>query len=626
MKKTILLCLIVDCMIFINLYGQTKLYMPKEYKQAYGKQTRSENGKPGPYYWQNFVEYSITASIEPKTRLLTGSESITFYNNSQDTLKRVVIKLYQNLYQTGAARNYQLTPETITEGMIITSLKNNDEIISLKPDEKKVNINGTNMIVQLNEPLPPNKNTSFSIDWNFTIPSGTNLRIGTYDSTTFFVGYWYPKIAVYDDINGWDMHNYNAEQEFYSEYANYEVQIKVPAGFGIWATGTLSNANQVLTDKYLKRYKNALVSDSVINIITKDDLSGKKIFESKNGFTTFMYTAEYVTDFAFGVSDHYLWDAASIKNGTGKRILVQSAYNPDSKFFYEVTDIARKTIVLFEEMLPGVPYPYPQMTIFNGDGGMEFPMIVNDGNFNDRVTDIYVTVHEMTHTFFPFYVATNEHKNSWLDEGMAYMLPCDIQFHFEPFDHRPRAARGYSLIAGREIDFPLIIPTSASRGTGFEILTYYKSSVAFEMLSDLLGKEAFKKHLIEFIERWKGKHPTPYDFFNTFNDVSGKDLNWFWRAWYFDQGYPDLAIKDVKQLPNGVEIGIEKAGNMPVPIALELITVDGDTIKEFKSLAVWEDGKREVIIKVKSGKEIESITLGSENIPDNNQVNNRWKR
>lgn len=597
------------------------LKMPKELKKAYDKNTRSFEGKPGINYWQNFSEYNIKTDIDPKTRLLTGNEQIVYFNNSPDTLKSIVLKLYQDMYKKGAARNTQLNPETVTEGIKINRLFVDGNPVSLNVNDKSISYYGTNLIVKLSSPLSPEAKITIDIDWNLTIPKGTDIRIGTYGESTFFVGYWYPKIAVYDDINGWDLLSYNAEHEFYFDYSDMNVEIKVPKKFGVWATGTLQNPDEVLNDVYLDRYKKALSSDELVNIVSKSD-SGKDIYKSQNGFTTFKYSAKNISDFAFGMSDFYLWEGISIELEPGKRVACFSAYNPVSDFFTQAAAIARRSIEFFSKEMPGVTYPYPQITVFNGDGGMEFPMIVNDGQFSNKINDVYVTTHEIAHMYFPFYVGTNETRYGWMDEGMAYFLPWDLQFELSEYDHRTRAAVGFSKWAGNEMDIPMILPSILSRDPHLSILSYYKSALAYEMLESALGDELFKKCLNEFITRWNGKHPTPWDMFYTFDDVANRDLSWFWKPWFFESHIPDLAIKDVKSENNKVSVLVENIGQLPVPVELTITFEDGTQTKLVSSTQIWQNGNKDIWLDADVKSIVKSVELTNKNIPDADATNN----
>lgn len=608
--------------LFLQIASASDLKMPKEIKKAYNNQTRSGNGLPGINYWQNFSDYYIKAEIEPATRTLTGTENIIYFNNSPDTLKNIVIKLYQDMYKKGAARNTELSPETLTDGVKINRLTVDNKPISLDVNDKIISYSGTNLIIKLNSPLPPKSHIAMNIDWKFIIPKGTNIRIGAYGESTFFVGYWYPMVAVYDDIRGWDMISYDAEHEFYFDYSDVNVEIKVPEGYGVWATGMLRNPDEVLNDIYLKRYNEALVSDSLINIVTKSD-TGKKIYKSLNGYTTFNYSAKNVTEFAFGMSDFYLWDGTSIELGPGKRVACFSAYNPASDFFMQAASIAKRSIEFFSREMPGIIYPYPQITVFNGDEGMEFPMIVNDGQFSDKITDVYVTTHEIAHMYFPFYVGINETRYAWMDEGMAYFLPWNLQSELSGYDHRTRAAVGFSKWAGNEMDIPMILPSVLSRDPHLSMMSYYKPALAFEMLESALGNELFSKCLKEFIIRWNGKHPTPWDMFYTFEDVSKQDLSWFWNPWFFESHIPDLAIKDVKNENNKVSVLVENVGNLPVPVDITLTFEDGTKTKVTRPTSVWKNGNKEILFEEGTKSNVKSVEFLNKNIPDADASNNR---
>jgi len=620
MKSFITPMLIVLFSFSINFASDLK--MPKEIKKAYTNQTRSYDGKPGNNYWQNFSEYNIKAGIEPKNRMLTGSEKIVYFNNSPDTLKNIVLKLYQDMYKKGAARNTELNPETVTDGVNINRLSVDNKNISVNIDDKIISHSGTNLIIKLASPLPPNSKTNINVDWSFTIPKGTDIRIGTYGESTFFVGYWYPKVAVYDDIRGWDMLSYNAEHEFYFDYSDVNVEIKVPKGFGVWATGMLQNSDEVLNDVYLKRYNEALVSDKLVNIVTKSD-SGKGVYKHKNGFTTFKYSATNITEFAFGMSDFYLWDGTSIELEPGKRVACFSVYNPASDFFTQAAIMAKRSIEFFSKEMPGVIYPYPQITVFNGDGGMEFPMIVNDGQFSNNINDVYVTTHEIAHMYFPFYVGTNETRYGWMDEGMAYFLPWDLQIELSDYDHRTRAAIGFSRWAGNEMDIPMILPSILSRDPHLSMMSYYKPALAYEMLESALGDELFNKCLKEFIARWNGKHPTPWDMFYTFEDVSKQDLSWFCNPWFFESHIPDLAIKEVKNGNNKVSVLVENVGNLPVPVDLTLTLEDGTQTKLTASTSIWKNGEKKIWLDADIKFKVKSVELLNKNIPDADGSNNK---
>jgi hypothetical protein len=483
------------------------------------------------------------------------------------------------------------------------------------------------MFINLPSAIMPGIKSTIKVSWNYTIPKKTHIREGLYGESSYFVAYWYPQIAVYDDINGWDRINYTGTQEFYNDFNNYTVDITVPNNFIVWATGVLQNPDEILTKEYAERYKASRTSDQIVNIIKQEDLRKGKITQNK-GQHTWRYKAEYVPDFAFATSNKYLWDATSVvvDEKTGRRTVVGAAYNPDSKDFYEVARYGRETVEFLSKQMPGIPFPYPHVTVFNGSGGMEFPMMVNDGSYG-LAEAAEVTAHEIAHTYFPFYMGINERKYAWMDEGWAQFLPNDMQFKLKPdakATYSPQAynAMAYSKYAGNQMDMPMMIPSVLLEGTSYGYASYFRPAVAYTMLRNLLGEELFKKALHEYMRRWNGKHPMPYDFFYTFNEVAGQDLSWFWKPWFFQQGYPDLGIKTGTNTNQKGNLVIERKGEMPVPIHLKITYADNseDTIKE--TAAIWKDGAREYVVVLSPGKTVKQALLGTPQIPDANVANN----
>ena len=299
----------------LHVYAQqTSLYIPLNIQDAYENGTRSVEGKPGKNYWQNKAEYSISVSINPENRVLSGSENITYSNNSPDTLNKIVFRLYQNIEKLGSVHDFPFDESEPSKGMVLTALKINGETIDLK-DEKRIRESGTNFTVN-NIKTMPGANVSVFTEWNFVIPKVNEIRMGAYDSTTFFIAYWYPQIAVYDDIDGWDMVNYSGQVEFYNDFNNYDVNITVPNNMCIWSTGILQNPTEVMGPSLYERYKSAMESASVVNVISKQDyLKRMPIFNNTNTVNTWHINAAYVPDFTFGLSDHYLWDGRSVNTG-----------------------------------------------------------------------------------------------------------------------------------------------------------------------------------------------------------------------------------------------------------------------------------------------------------------------
>ena len=623
--KLIYLLTLILLFTFPTTKAQSSLYMPLDIKKAYTNGTRNYDGTPGKNYWQNSADYKINVQVFPKEKLLMGNETITYSNNSPDTLKELVFRLYQNIYQNGAPRDFGISKKDLHDGVKIKSMRINE--VSFSPDTvKNVFVNATVMIVRLKKYLQPKSSIEIGFEWEVTLPSESNIRMGIYDSTTAMVAYWYPQVSVYDDVHGWDNDQYTGSQEFYNDFNNYDVTIEIPNTFSVWATGVLQNAADVLSQKTLERYQKAESSEQVVNIIRKDDLNSINFNQSSptNGWN---YSAKNVTDFAFSYSDHYLWDAvtAVVDSATMRKTMISAAFNQKSDDFYEVADIAKKIIQSYSFSFPAIPFPHPRMTVFNGQGGMEFPMMVNDGSSKQRSGTVYLTAHEIGHTYFPFYMGTNERRYAFMDEGWATILPDDLMPIIEPSPNdRPKnLAESFSRIAGKEDELPLFIPSSDIRGYGtYRISAYTRPGLAYKFLRDALGTETFLKGLHEYVNRWQGKHPIPHDFYFSFNNVLNQDLSWYWKPWFFEFGFPDLSIKSVFVKKNNVKVEITRIGSMPIPVSIQLIYADGNTKVFHESTNVWKDGKTLKEFNYPLEGELIKVVLGTDEIPDVDKSNN----
>lgn len=607
-----------------GINAQTNLYLPKNFIKAYDNQTRSYDGKPGANYFQNKSDYKITAEVEPKTRNVKGKESISYQNNSPDTLKKIYFRMYQDLYKPTTSRDRAITVNELTDGVLLHSLKVNGKTIG----ENNISRIETLMIIMLDHPILPKSITDIDIEWSFTIPNGTSIRMGAKDSTTFVVGYWYPQVAVYDDISGWDDLYYNGLTEFYNDFNNYEVEIKLPYDFDVWATGELQNPSEVYSSRILEKLNQAKNSDAIISILDSKSINEKNYYNKQSGFNTWKFKANNVTDFVFGTSNHNLWDASSVEVEPSRRVVISSSYNMDSKDFYSVDKVARDAVVYYSTEFPGVPFPYPALTVFNGQarGGMEFPMFVNDRSaktYNDMVD---VTTHEIAHQYFPFYMGINEKKYTWMEEGMAQMIPEELQDKLsENTNKRKSNTRRYENFAGNELEASMMTTAYELKGESFSSNAYFKSAAMYNQLRDYFGKEKYKEIIKEYINRWHGKHPTPYDFFFTINEISGENLEWFWQPWFFDKGFPDLKISGLKTEDGKNIINIANAGTLPLSIKLLIEYKDGSIEHVNRKMNVWKNGKKSIEIIDASGKEISNVTLNSDIIPDINRSDNFYK-
>ncbi len=609
----------------------SNLYIPLDIQKAYNNKTRSFDGRPGANYWQNRADYKIKVKFEPATGLVKGEEKATYFNNSPDTLKQIVIRLYQDLYKKGNMRDITVECADIHNGVDIEKLSINGVEIDINTEKLAAERTGTNLILKLHSPLYPKSSLSLNASWSFTLPKETDIRMGTCDESSYFVAFWYPQIAVYDDIDGWDMYDYTGTQEFYNDFGDFDVEITVPAGFIVWATGVLQNPHELLNKEYLEKCWRAQKSDDIIIIINEKDYKKNNIFIISSGAHTWKFSADNVSDFAFAVSDHHIWDGTSVKvdDDTGRRVAIYSAYKKESKDFGEVAELAKKTVEFLSTDLPGVAFPFPQITVFNGTrgkSGMEFPMLANNPTASERGRTVDVTAHEITHTYFPFYVGTNERKYAWMDEAWSAVIPAELQEKLEPTLNRiTRYTKIYSQFSGKELDLPVMTPSVMLKGAPYYFTSYIRPGLAYIFLKDLLGDDLFKKALKEYINCWKHKHPLPYDFFFIFNDVVKEDLSWFWKPWFFEPGYPDLAIKKVIIKSKMCKIIIENKGNLPVPVALKYTFSDDTETLYYETAKIWKSGKKEITIKSSyqdKSLQIKKIELGNSQIPDVNIKDN----
>ncbi len=599
-----------------------ELYMPYNLKQAYEKGTRSFNGNPGDNYFQNGSSYKIKASFDPETKWLKGNEWITYHNNSRHSLDKIVLRIYQDLFKKGNPRDLTLQPEDIHDGTIIKKISINDTLIDLN-DIYAIQRKGTNMILMLNKHLLPGKSVHLFLSWEFKLPEKTQRRYGTYNKTSFFVAYWYPQVAVYDDIDGWDLIDFTGTHEFYNDFCDFNIEITVPANYLVWATGDWENPDKILKEPYLSKLKAAHASNEVINIISENDSWNVSKNKKKN---TFAYIASNVTDFAFAVSNNYLWDAASIKpENCNNRVMMQAIYPKKSIDFYSVVEIGKQTIKMLSEDITDICFPFQNVTAFNGSGGMEFPMMINDGDYENYSRAVYVTSHEITHMYFPFLVGINEKKYAWMDEGLVTLLPKEVEKKLVKGIFPYKKLRDiFEDFSGNEQEIPMMVPSNQLRGTTYRMHAYYRPSNAFYFLREYLGYKRFNEALQQFILSWQGKHPTPYDLFFTFNHITEENLNWYWDAWFFKPGWVDMAIENVTIYDNECKVTLINNGRLPVPIILYFVSEDNKKETITISANVWKDGNNKYILSKQINEPLKEVYIDEFSIPDKNYSNNHF--
>ena len=600
------------------------LYVPRDVKQAYNNKTRNINGMPGANYWQNKGDYHIKVSMVPSNKTIHGSEQITYTNNSPDTLKVLNYKLIGNEHKQGAARLYPIGEDYLTSGIHI------DKYIENGEEKVWEDTNQTNKRIQLSQPLLPNQKINVVIDWHYdmSVQSG---REGAIDSTTFYLAYFYPRVAVYDDYNGWDTMIFTGSQEFYNDFNDYTVEVTVPKDYIVWGTGDLINPEEVLQEKYLERLKESMNSDEVVIIANQNDLATKQVTQ-QNTTNTWKWKVDNITDVAFGISDHYNWDGGSVvvDSTTGRRASVQAAYDEPSRDFKEMVSYGKHAIDWFSSHCPGVPYPFSKCTIVRGFGDMEYPMMVNDNSQRNPIFTRFVAEHEIAHTYFPFYMGINETRFGFMDEGWATALEYLIGIEDLGEERATQLFKffrvnGWINDKSMEQDIPIITPSNILSGQGLGNNEYGKAALGYLALKDLLGDKIFKSALQGYMATWNGKHPIPWDFFYVINNLSEKNLNWFWNSWYFSHNYIDMAIKNVDIKKNKLTLTFENIGGMPAPFDVIVTRTDGTTQKMHQSPDIWKNGLKETSATL-NVQDVVSVTLEGGIFMDADTTNNAWTK
>ncbi|HNW97695.1 MAG TPA: M1 family metallopeptidase [Bacteroidales bacterium] len=627
MKKIIALCIMFGS---LQIFSQNNsLYLPSVYKKAYEKGTRSYDGKPGSKYWSNRSEYNIKASLDPATKKLKGSEKLTYYNNSPDTISILIVKILQDIYKKESPRDLKITADQLSDGVNISSLNVNDVSWNLN-DRKQAIRFGTNLAVRLQpgKYLLPGSSIKLNISWDYAIVSN-GFRTGALTDSAMFIGYWYPQMAVYDDYAGWDTESYTGEQETYNDLANYKVELTLPSNYIVWATGDLLNASEIFNESIYKKIEASKKSKEVIKIITPEDYKQK--ITKGTGDIVWKYNAKNVPDFAWATSSYYLWDATTAVSDSknNKTVWVNSIYPPTALQFKNVINYAKKSIEFLSDSFPGIPYPYDKHFTFNGHKqlAVEFPMMANNcDNANENY--IYeITAHEIAHGYLPFYLMTNEREYAWMDEGFVKLfgeMALENKGVKRYENEYLNTIEIYKYLATSRFNVPLITPSS-SLNSDYNFATSYAKSVnALYYLIQVMKEKGINNPLKLFMETWQDKHPTPYDFFFYMNTLAKEDLSWFWKPWYFEFTEPDISIKEVVQNPSNNSITIENTGGMPIPAVIKIMYADSTSETISKSALIWKNNKT-YTFSIPGKKKIIRVELGDAYLVDANPENNLYK-
>ncbi len=615
--------------------------IPNAFFAAADAGTRTISGEPGPEYWQQWTNYDMQVELIPEEKLIRGSSTITYHNNSPNTLNEILLELSQNLHREGVQRNE--TAE-VTGGITLNKvMQGGSELKELQSsnDSNGYGVNGTLMVVRPSNPVEPGDSVQMQVEWEFTVPrQGASGRMGYSEDNLYFIAYWYPQVRVYDDVIGWLTDPFTGNAEFYHGFGNYNVDITVPEQWMVASTGTLTNGEEVLNDEILRRLQKAHQSDSVMNVVTEEDF-GNVTRSAENGKITWNYNAENVRDFAFSVTSESMWDATRTevgdRDGDGETdyAAINAIYRNTAPLWTNGAEFTQHSVGYLSEYT-GLEYPWPHMTSVEGGGiiggGMEFPMMTIIGAYNGQPeTSLYsVIAHEIAHMWVPMQISTNERRYSWIDEGTTSFNENQSYLDYYPTGNNPEQSefQSYLQIAGSGLEGPVMRWSDYHyNGFAFGIASYPKPAALLISLRHLLGEDIFQKALTTFLEQWRYKHPYPWDLFNTFENVSGKDLSWFWRSWYYEVWILDQGVGNVTNTDSGTDIIIEDYGQIPMPATVEITLSDNSTITHEIPVDVWLHGNTSTTINIDSDVEVTSVVVDPANkFPDVDRSNNRWQK
>jgi hypothetical protein len=610
---------------------------PPGYRAAVEAGTRSADGSPGPEYWQQWADYRIRARLDPDDHIVEGRVRILYENRSPDTLRHLHLHLHQDLYREGTVRN---EPVETTGGVRLDRVAvDGTELQEAAGDGPSYRREATLLRLEPPSAVPPGEEVRIDVEWGFRVPADGTGRMGRDGGDLYWIGYWYPQMAVYDDVVGWHTDPYLARGEFYMGYGRYDVRLEVPEGWVVRATGRLQNPGDVLPSRVLKRLERAGRSDSVVHVLREGGFGpGSATRTSEDGTLEWRFVAGGVRDFAFAATRRSLWDAARAPvgdrdgDGEAEYTRVEALYRPEAGRWEETWRYARHSID-FLSRYTGAPYPWQHMTAVEGGGviggGMEYPMMTLMGDYEARGDSAlyYVTAHELAHMWVPMRVGTDEKRYAWMDEGTITFLENQAREEYFPGrDHDVPDREDYLAVAREGDEVPVMTWMDYQYPPAGNVPNYDKPATLLVALRRVVGGETFREALSTFLHEWSYRHPYPWDLFRTFERVSGRDLGWFWRSWYYETWSLDHAVAGVERGDGGATIRVEDRGWGIMPVPLEIELADGTTLTRTIGVERWLDGRREATATVKVDAPVVRVEIDpSRELPDVDRANNVWR-
>jgi hypothetical protein len=609
-----------------------------EFMNRKGTYTRTASGKPSENYWQNAANYQIEVTLNEEEHVLAGKVTIDYINNSPEELEFVWLQLEQNRF-TEDSRGTLTTPIQGNRYNGDTDGGYEISAVQAKVGKKgnvssKYLISDTRMQVWFDEPIPAKGGTAtISMNFSFKVPQKGMDRMGRLeveDGWIYAFAQWYPKVAVFDDIEGWNIEPYLGAGEFYLEYGDFDYKVTVPYDHIVVGSGKLMNPKEVLSSELMDRYEKAQNSDETVYLVSPEEIQNTELTRPKQeGMITWHFQIQNSRDIAFATSKTFIWDAAKINLPSGKTILAQSVYPKESdgeEAWSRSTEYSKASIEHYSEMW--YEFPYEAATNVAADiGGMEYPGL-NFCRYTSKGEGLWgVTDHEFGHNWFPMIVGNNERRYAWMDEGFNTFINHYSTLAFNDGEYpstlnQTRRFNNYFLNENREgIDtYPDVANTS-----NLGMVAYMKPAIGLIMLREyVLGAERFDNAFRSYIETWAYKHPQPTDFFNHMENVAGENLSWFWQGWFYGNGNIDLGLNAVVPYAGNYVAVINNKGDIPMPVLLEIEFEDGSKERQMLPVEIWQRGDTWNHL-IKTTKKVKSVVIDPDKVlPDINLGNDSW--
>jgi hypothetical protein len=628
-------------------------------RRAYEAGTRDKTGRPGANYWQLQTDYAINARLDPSTQTITGTETITLHNNSPQELNEIVLRLDHNIFRGLVPRGTSFPAEN-TDGMVVSRIVVNGETVDLNAlpasgggrgrggrggrgdaAQRTLAVSGLDQTVAhltLSSAVPAKATARLEIEWHTKLPGGPNGRghrmTQRLDDVLFQPTQWFPRIAKFDDLRGWDTSLYLGPAEFYNNFGRFDVYIDVPAGWIVSGTGVLQNAQDVLTAKARERLAHVLESDDVTTIVGEDEV-GPGRSTAPGDRLVWHFVADMVNDFAWATAKDYVWHATRATIPGKGPVPIHMVYRPDHASLYaNAGPVARHALEFYSKLW--APYPFPQLTLQDGpSAGMEYPMVINA---NQGAAD-----HETGHQWWPMMVGTNETWYGWMDEGFnQYMnILSDADAKGVPAD-LDGPGQSYGRTSGDENEPPMMWAAN-NAGSMYSFQTYGKAPLMLSMLGGIVGDAQVQRAMSDYAKAWSFKHPSPWDYIFFMNNALGQDLSWFWYYWLWTTESVDGSIAAVSTAGSRTSVAVRQDGQMPSPVVLKVRfaasgpkivpmpnakIVDDTTAVVTWPVDVWFSGSRTFTATLDfGGRAIKTITLDpSCRFPDRDPSDNVWPK